>query len=221
MAQQINLYDPALRLRRDLLTLPVLLAAVFASMLVVATGALVMQGQVQRLQAQAREVESTLQRQQAVLQQFAADADALRPDPGLVADLGITKVTLEHRLSALRMLRAGRFGRQDGHGEALLGIARQSVGGLWLTGLVLDGKDMALRGRALNPALIPVYIGRLNDEPALQGRSFRALNIDRPAEEAAASAPASAPSAESAAPFVEFSLTGSGGAALSGKEAAR
>ena len=52
-------------------------------------------------------------------------------------------------------------------------FARQSINGLWITGLVLDNQQVALRGRALNPDLIPAYVTRLNKEPALQGRSFR------------------------------------------------
>lgn len=231
MAQQINFYDPALRLRRDLLTFRVFLAAVCASMLAVGIGTVWMRHQVQQLNVQARQVEGTLQAQQVALRQFAEAAETLRPDPGLVADLGTTKATLAQRMAALRMLRAGRFGRQEGHSAALLGIARQRISDLWLTGVALDGADMALRGRAVSPALIPVYIGRLNHEPALQGRSFRALKIERPAAEAvAASAAGPVPTVMSGAslpgafahpaPFVEFSLTGSGSAAMTKKEPA-
>jgi len=233
MAQQINFYDPALRLRRDLLTFHVVLVAVCASMLAVAMGMAYMRHQIQQLQAQAGEAEAALQAQQAALQRFAADGEALRPDASLIAELNTMKTTLDQRLSALRMLRAGRFGRQEGHSAALLGIARQHINGLWLTGVVLDGADMALRGRALSPELIPSYVGHLNDEPVLQGRSFRALNIERPSEEpapfvASASSSAASPPAVlggASAPadlmhpaaFVEFSLTGSGGAAVTNK----
>ena len=84
---------------------------------------------------------------------------------------------------------------------------------------MLDKRDMALRGRAMAPDLIPAYVGRLNQEPALQGRAFRALDIQRPLDDApVAAAAASAPAAPRLAAFVEFSLSGSNGTVVA-KEA--
>lgn len=204
--QQINLYEPSLRIARDWLSTGSLAAAVGAALLAVGAGAAITQWQLREIQAPARETASALQAQQAAIQALAREVDTLRPDPKLLADVSTTQATLEQRQAALQMLRAGGLGHQEGHAAALQAFGRQSIDGLWLTGLALDRRDMALRGRALNPALIPAYVGRLNQEPALQGRSFRALDIARPLDGAT-------PAADTPrlAAFVEFSLAGSNG----------
>jgi hypothetical protein len=121
----------------------------------------------------------------------------------------------------LQMLRADGLGQPEGHAAALHAFARQSIAGLWLTGLVLDRRDVALRGRAMAPDLIPAYVGRLNQEPALQGRSFRALDIQRPFDEPAAATPGSLPPTPRLAAYVEFSLSSANGSVAAGKELKR
>lgn len=201
---QIDLYDPSLRISHDWLSTESLALAVGAAMLTVGAGAAFAHWQLRELQGPARETAAALQQQQAAIEALARHVDALKPDPKLLGDVADAQSTLEQRQAALQMLRAGGLGHAQGHAAALQAFARQSIDGLWLTGLAIDRGDMALRGRALNPALIPAYVGRLNQEAALQGRAFRALDIARPAESAA-----SAPSR--LADFVEFSLVGGQG----------
>jgi hypothetical protein len=222
MAQNINLYDASLRVQRDWLSTSSFAGVLGAAVLVVALGAAFTRWQLSTLQAPARETAAALTAQQAAIQELAKHVDALRPDPKLLADVATTQATLEQRQAALQMLRAGGLGHQQGHAQALLAFARQHVDGLWLTGVTLDRLDMALRGRAVNPSLIPAYVGRLNQEPALQGRSFRAIDISRPLEEAVPAAAGAKPPAARLASFVEFSLTGSAGAQVgAAKEGSR
>jgi hypothetical protein len=222
--QNINLYDPSLRVQHDWLNAESFASAIAVSVLVVALGSAFAQWQLSELKAPAQQTADALQAQQAAIQELAHQVDSLRPDARLVAEVGTTQATLEQRQAALQMLRAGGLGYQDGHAATLQAFARQTIDGLWLTGLVLDRQDMALRGRAMNPELIPAYVGRLNQEPALQGRSFRALDIARPMDDTPAVPPASSSTAKASSPasphlasFVEFSLSGSGGAVV-GKE---
>jgi len=220
--QNINLYDPSLRIQRDWLSAESFAGVIGVSLLVTALAAGLAQWQARSLDAPANETAAALQTQQNAIQELARQIDTLRPDPKMVAEVASTQATLEQRQAALQMLRAGGLGDTQGHAATLQAFARQSIDGLWLTGMVLDKRDMALRGRAMAPELIPAYVGRLNQEPALQGRSFRALDIQRPLDDAPlpASDAASAPSAKSTprlAAFVEFSLSGAGGAVV-GKE---
>lgn len=219
MAQNINLYDASLRITHDPLGAPAFAAAIGGALLAVAAGTALTQWRAGRLDAPAREVATALQQQQASIQQLARAVDTLKPAAPLVAEVQQAQAALTQRQAALQMLRAGALGEQQGHAAALQAFARQSIEGLWLTGLVLDRRDVALRGRSMSPELIPAYVGRLNQEPALQGRSFRALDIARPLE--APSVDPKAPAAPAgehtdAAPrfaaFVEFSLSGTGGA---------
>lgn len=204
--QQINLYEPSLRIAHDWLSTGSLAAAVGGALLAVGISAAWTHWQLRQVQGPAHETATALQEQQAAIEQLARQVDSLRPDPKLLADVSSAQATLEQRQAALQMLRGGGLGHQEGHAAALQAFARQSIDGLWLTGLALDRRDMALRGRALNPALIPAYVGRLNQEPALQGRSFRALDIARPLD-----AGTPAPDTTRRAAFVEFSLAGSNG----------
>lgn len=214
--QNVNLYDPALRVTRDWLSFESFAAAAGAAVAAVALGTGLMRWDAARLDPPAREVAEALQAQQAAIQQLARQVDTLRPDARLVADVAAAQATLEQRQAALQLLHAGGLGDANGHAAALQAVARQSVDGLWLTGVVLDRHDMALRGRALSPSLIPAYVGKLNHEPALQGRAFRTLEIERPLEAAAA---ASAPAAPATlAPYVEFALTGSNGSTVAVRE---
>jgi MSHA biogenesis protein MshI len=199
--QQVNLYEPTLRIAHDWLSTGSLAAAVGGALVAVGLAAAWTQWQLREIQGPARETAAALQAQQAAVQELARQVDSLRADPKLLADVSIAQSTLEQRQAALQMLRGGGLGHQEGHAATLQAFARQSIDGLWLTGLALDRRDMALRGRALDPALIPAYVGRLNQEPALQGRSFRAIDIARPPQA----------DASRLAAFVEFSLAGSNG----------
>ncbi|HEV7913712.1 MAG TPA: hypothetical protein VGP22_08085 [Albitalea sp.] len=213
MAQNVNLYDASLRITRDWLSPESFAAAIGGALLAVAVGSAFVHWQAHQLAAPAHEVGAALQAQQTAIQDLARHVDSLRPDTRLVAEVATTQSTLEQRQAALQMLRAGGLGQQQGHAAALQAFARQSIDGLWLTGLVLDQRDMALRGRAMRPELIPAYVGRLNQEPALQGRSFRALDILRPLDAAA-----SAPAMPRHAAYVEFALGGSNGAVVATRE---
>ncbi|HJV62944.1 MAG TPA: hypothetical protein VJ743_18490 [Albitalea sp.] len=212
--QNINLYDASLRIQRDWLAAGPSAAIVAAVLLAMLLAGGVARWRADRLAAPAREVDSALQQQQAAIQQLAHAVDALRPDPALLAQLGAARTTLEQRQAALQLLRSGALGEPQGHAAALEAIARQSITGLWLTGVVLDRHDMALRGRAMNPSLIPAYVGRLNREPALQGRSFRALDVLRPVADIAPTGSAAPNAAPVLAPFVEFSLSGAEGTSV-------
>lgn len=225
MVQNVNLYDASLRIQRDWLSAESFGLSVLGAVLAVALGAGFMRWQVRQIEEPARQTAMALQAQQDAIQELARRVDSLKPDPRLLSEVSSTQSTLQQRQEALKMLRAGGLGHEQGHAQALQAFARQHVEGLWLTGLTLDRTDMALRGRAMRPEMIPAYVGRLNQEAALQGRAFRALDIARPMEEpplAGGDKPAGAaatPTPPRHAAFVEFSLTGSAGTvAAAGQE---
>jgi hypothetical protein len=76
-----------------------------------------------------------------------------------------------------------------------------------LLGFGFADKDIDIRGRLTDPALLPTYISRLNDEPAFAGRRFAALDMNGfdPADEKRDDAP---PSVKAKAParYTEFAL---------------
>ncbi len=208
MTQNINLYDASLRTRRDWLTTVNAAAAISVCALAATLGTAWVRYDLAQLQAPAAETNSALQAAQTELTDLNQRMSDTKPDARLQAEVQFAQTTLTQRQAALELLRGGGLGNEAGHAAALNAFARQSINGLWLTGVVLDHQQVALRGRALNPDLIPGYVARLNKEAALQGRSFRALDIERPVH--AADAAASMP--ERRAAYVEFSLVSALGA---------
>lgn len=224
--QNINLYDASLRQARDLLTLETAAAAVGGTLLAVALAAGWARAQTGPLEVPVADTNSALQAQQATMQTLATQLADLKPDTKLQGDLSLAQTTLEQRRNALQLLSSGALGDPQGHAAALEALSRQAVDGLWLTGVTLASHDMALRGRALDPSLVPAYVSRLNREAALRGRAFRALDMSRPDADALPAVAASA--ARTGAPLmparlaghVEFLLSGAATTLASGKPSA-
>lgn len=207
MTQNINFYDASLRAKREWLTAANAATAVGVCVLAVTLGSAWALHDVSKLRGPAAETQAALEAAQQELVDLSQRVTQLKPDAKLQAELKLVQLAVTQRQSAFVLLQAGGLGNESGHANALGAFARQSIPGLWLTGVVLDNQQVALRGRSTHPELIPTYVSRLNKEAALQGRSFRALSIDRPEPAAAA---ASEPAR--ASPFVEFSLISAQGA---------
>lgn len=208
MTQNINLYDASLRAKREWLTAVNAVTAVGVSLLAVALAGGWAVHDVHQLRQPATDTHASLEATQKELVDLTQQVAQAKPDARLQAELRAIQSAVTQRQSAFGLLQAGGLGNETGHANALNAFARQSINGLWLTGVVLDNQQVALRGRSMSPDLIPGYVSRLNKEAALQGRAFRALSIERPVEDAAAAASAPVRSA----PYVEFSLVSSQGA---------
>jgi hypothetical protein len=205
MSRHINLYDPALLRQREWFTAANLSAvAAMLLVIVVAWGAWV-RSQAADLEAQAAalgvEVKS-LQEQSVVI---GGQLAGRKPDPKLERELVALRGRLGTRSQIAEKLSEGLAPQSGGYADYLRGLARQTPSGLWLTGFSVGagGQGMEIRGRTLDPALLPEYIRRLNAEKAFQGRSFAALQVSvAPVVPVAAGAAATAPTL----PYHEFSL---------------
>lgn len=104
-----------------------------------------------------------------------------RPNERLLAELAGAQAELKERSEAMAALEQGGVGSSAGFASYLRAFARHTSDGLWLTGFTIGegGRDMEIRGRMLQPALLPDYIRRLNSEAAFRGRSFAALDMRR------------------------------------------
>ena len=192
MAQQINLYDPALLKQRDWFALSnVLLGAGLLAVLVFAAGWLP-RLDLPVLQAQAATQDSQLKaiREQVLaLGKRVADRQA---DPRLEQDLAAARQLAEARREILGVLQQRLAADAPPFAEYMRGFSRQTMPGLWLTGFAWDAaaESIEIRGRTIDPALLPEYIRRLNREPAFRGHAFAALNVvegkaEAPAQKAA------------------------------------
>lgn len=192
MSRQINLYDPSLRRQRHWLTM-----AHLAFALAVIAALLLGWGAWARIDADrmATQFAALDARTQAAREESVALAGRLagrKPDAKLERDLAAAKELLDIRQGILDKLGEGAAPAVGNHAEHLRGLARQSLDGLWLTGFSVgaDGWRMEIRGRTLDPALLPQYIRRLNAEAAFRGHRFAKVSLSTPAAAPGMAAPA-------------------------------
>src|ERR1700712_2050505 len=92
----------------------------------------------------------------------------------LEAELAYTQAHLQSLREVSGILKRGELGNTQGYAEYFRAFSRQSVNGLWLTGVSITGagNEIGLQGRALQAPLIPNYIARLKGEAVMQGKTF-------------------------------------------------
>jgi len=110
-------------------------------------------------------------------------------------------------------LTSGALGRTTGFTAPLRALATGRTDGVWLTGIWFDnaGAQLALEGKALDPARVPVLIERLRRKPEFAGTSIATLEL-KPAEEAGKSGPATLVRFRLATPVVEGAPAAGAGA---------
>lgn len=187
MAQQINLYDPALERKRDWYALEnVVIGGVLLATAVGVMGTLE-RSTLPTLTAQSAASEVQLKAMRDQVTAMGQRAASRKADPRIEQELAAKRQLLSMRSEVLSALRSSVGPNAQSYAEYLRGFARQTVSGLWLTGFSVKraGGGMEIRGNTTDPALIPEYIRRLNKEAAFQGQTFAALKLERPAAKAA------------------------------------
>lgn len=210
MSQQINLFNPIFLKQRKIFTavhMAQTLGLVVAGTLLVATYGAIKTSQ---LEAHAQAGKTAATAAEARLAQVAAEFPPKQRSKELEAELVRKQEELKSLHEVQAILERGELGNTAGYSEYFRALARQSVPGVWLTGLnvVGAGKEIELEGRALQPELVPGYIQRLTREAVLQGKTFGSMEIARPGQAPAAGALAggAAAGAATGAPYVEFRL---------------
>jgi len=116
-------------------------------------------------------------------QQFARATAELNPEKieaQIDQDLRSAEAAITLRKALLGEIQSGAAGT-PAYSEYLRAFARQTVRGLWLTGMQIGeaGGQLTVNGRALQPDLVPVLISQLKREAVLRGRMLDALTISR------------------------------------------
>lgn len=211
MAQQLNLINPDLRKKRDMLTaVPltiasgVLLAVLFAAFFIAFQ-------QANAVQKEADKRDAEVKAAQAQVLELSKRVAENKPNPRLAEELENARTLLTLREEIIAILEGGVFGKNGGFSEFMRGFARQVPKDLWLTGFSLDSADesIEIRGSMLKPVSLPDFIRRLGVEAAFQGVGFSSLTMDRPLKTADPNkpAPTETPAAgqkAEMAPFVDF-----------------
>lgn len=204
--QQINLFNPAFQPQKKILSAATM--ALGLGVLVLGIAALAGFGALQtaELRQQAATGAKRLEQRQARLAAANLEFAPRRKDQTLEAQI----LDAERKLASLRHISGavtrGELGDTGGLSGYFRALARQSVQGLWLTGVTVaaGGSQIGIKGRTVDPALVPGYLNRLTQEPLMRGKTFASLQIDQGAPLSVAGADGKPMAA--AAPYVEFSL---------------
>jgi hypothetical protein len=188
VSQQINLYNPALAPKVQLLSgqrLVLGLAAVLAVCLLISAAVGMDAARLTRAErAQAAHLAQLQSEVTALTQQVAGR----KPSGELQAELQKLEALLAARHEVMALLASGSLGDTRGVSEYLRAFARQTTDGLWLTGLSITGagNDIVIQGRTLDADLVPAYLQKLRRETTLRGHGFGSLSVFRPAAPAGA-----------------------------------
>jgi hypothetical protein len=207
MSQQVNLLLPALRPRFDWLALPVVAGAALAGLILVVLLSLFGASRAASLKTQEGETRNQLAAVQQQVQALGQSLAARQADTNLERQLAAARLAVTQRQEVIAVIAQGDLTQGNAYSGLLHGFSRQTTDGVWLLGFGFADKDIEIRGRLLDPALLPTYINRLNNEPAFAGRRFAALDMKGfdPADEKRTDA---APQAKPRAParYTEFAL---------------
>lgn len=187
MSQQINLFNPAFRKRREFFTALMLAQALFVLSLLLAGVYVYQYRQTQMLNKQAGELAVQLEQEKVRLVKVTAEYAPRPRNEALEKRASELELQLKGEEAVLEVLQGGSLGNTQGYSSYMRAFARQSVNGLWLTEFSIRGagRDMVIGGRTLRPELVPAYIQRLNQETVIQGGSFAALEMRQPKADAA------------------------------------
>lgn len=208
MTRHINLYDPALRRQRRWLDARRLaLAAGVIVVCLFAWGAW-LRMEAGTLSAQATRLAGEVDAARQQLTSLGTELARRKADPQSAQERQALEALAERRRQILAGIDANAKAPPVTYAEHLRGLARQSMNGLWLTGFAVTQEgDMEIRGRLLEPGLLPGYIRRLEAEPAFRGRRFTAVTVGTAGTGAAGAQPVAATAQKTGAPsFLDFAL---------------
>jgi len=213
MSQQINLFNPVFLKQKKIFSAVNMLDAL--ALLLVGVFAFYTYASITTLNLDRQAVETARQYDQAKL--WLAEAGARYApktiDAALEAEVNSLQVQLSARRTSLDNLGIGALAQEAAYAEYMRALARQSLPGLWLTGIKVakGGAEIEISGRALQPELVPAFIHRLDRERSMHGPAFDSLSMTQgqAALPADPSPPAAAPATYA---YTEFRLGTSHGA---------
>lgn len=184
MNQQINLYQPAVFIKAPVFAArQILLAAVLIIVILLLAYGFswrrLQKLEGRRLELAAR-LENARQRNFDVQQHISARQDTLVLT-GILEELRAAK---DARLPLLTVLADLSPDQSSGFSEALRGLAREDLDGVWLRHIYLSegGRTLVLKGSALQAEQVPVYMQRLSRQQSLAGIEFSTLVVTRSEE---------------------------------------
>ena len=180
MSQQINLFNPQFLEQKRYFSAETMVQALGLLVLGILGFSGFVYWQDRDAVRQAAESARAYDLQKALLAKAAAELNPEKFESQLDQDLKTTEAAIALRRLLLSEIQSGT-GAPSAYSEYLRAFARQTVQGLWLTGIQITegGGQLNVSGRALQADLVPVLIARLKQEAVLRGRPLDALAITR------------------------------------------
>ena len=181
MSQQINLFNPVFMKQRKYFSAVTMLQALALIVLGVSLFYVYAVYQVRSLSKQLDETSKSYIEGQAKLQHYTAGFSPQESSQMLDNELQSAETRLAAQRELIETMKGGAIGNTTGYSAYMRAFARQAVDGLWLSGfeIIGDGAEMSISGSVLSADLLPAYIRKLAQEPALRGKSFAALQMRR------------------------------------------
>jgi hypothetical protein len=212
VSQQINLFNPIF-LKREKLFSAVTMAQALG-LILLGSAALIAYSSYQSssLGSQATASATQLALAQSQLAKVNAEFGPRQKSKSIEDDIQKAEIEVKSLQQVFDILQKGEFGNTKGYAEYLRAFSRQIIGGVWLTGFSIygAGSEIGIQGRALQPELVPAYIGRLKREPVMQGKSFATLEMQLPLADQAGKSGLAISKQRVPASFIEFNLQTSG-----------
>ena len=179
MKYRINLYSSDLRPKRLWLSLSHLCLVVSAVLLLLlAIGAMLSS----RLHSQMMANQAlVLTQQQLQLEQdrLQGELNLRRSDLGLQKEYQLSQDELSSRQQLLEALRGRAPLRSAGYAAVLEDLARIHSAEIALQQIDLQQEQMSFRGQARSTQSVPAWVQRFASAPALKGRAFGELQLNR------------------------------------------
>lgn len=181
MSQNINLFNLAFRKEERVVSLRALVSSLAVTLIALVAYHTYLHERGHGLAEELSSAEVLLKAQRGYSDRLKGESLSRKQDARLDAEIARLETELKQARESMDSLKSGVLGTQEGFAEYLRAFSRQSLNGLWLTGLTIGGAgDIEIRGRVLSPELVPTYIQRLNKEKVLAGRSFARLEMTQP-----------------------------------------
>lgn len=182
VAQQINLYLPEIRPRKDLVTavrtLAVLALVVVLMVLVTAVG----YWQRASLRSQLTDVQAQVAAQTSRTEELERQVAARATDQALVREMTAREQRLAQSEELYEFMRTTNLGNLTGFSAHLMDMSRASFPGLWLTSFSIRGnaEHVSLRGYAQEAAMLPDFVSRLSmGESEIRSKNFGRMSTTR------------------------------------------
>jgi hypothetical protein len=218
MAQQINLFNPIFLQQKkhfSAVTMLQALGLLLAGILVFYAYASFETHKFARVAENSRK---QLQTQSEQLASFMRDYSPQGRSKALEQELARIAAQVKQGEDLAAMMRTGALGNTEGFARYLSALARQTMAGVWITGMTIGGDEVELQlgGRVLRADLVPAYVRALNHEDVMRGRRIAEMRLTAREEVEApltAAPGAGAPTLSAKAPalppplrYVEFNI---------------